>query len=313
MQTIHDPKSISLDQGSVLTIGNFDGVHLGHQSLISRILEESQKQKQKSVVVTFWPHPREVVSPEKVHRPLTTRSERLRLLAALGVDFVMELAFTRELANLTPRDFVKDYLLPLNLRHLVTGYDFSLGRGRSGHTEELRELGYEFGFTVEQMPALKQDGDILSSTELRKLIAKGEVERASKFLGRPYALTGKVIAGFGRGKILGFPTANIAPPDLLLPKMGVYAALAKILGKTYPALVNLGHNPTFGHLPLSLEAFLLEGGSDFYGEELTLNFLTYLRPEERFANALELQKQITADCAQAKKLFYEQKQLRSDG
>lgn len=303
MQTAHTPKELALSGPSVLTIGNFDGVHKGHQSLILRTLELARTMQMTSIVVTFWPHPRRIVHPEKTHFPLTTRRKRLELLAALGVDCVLELDFTQELARQSPEEFVRNYLLAVNMRHLITGYDFCLGRGRSGHTEELRTIGATFGFSVEQMPALTQVGDIVSSTRLRALIAQGDLASANTLLGRHYEIEGEVIHGFGRGENLGFPTANLAPPDILLPADGVYAAYAQSPGVQAKALVNIGHNPTFGQLPLSVEAFLLDHHGDLYGQTLSLALISRLRGEKRFAGPAELAAQITRDREQAQAIF----------
>ncbi|MCR5814262.1 MAG: bifunctional riboflavin kinase/FAD synthetase [Desulfovibrio sp.] len=303
MQIAHTPKELAVSGQSVLTIGNFDGVHKGHQSLILRTLEIAKKQQMTSIVVTFWPHPRRIVHPQKPHFPLSTRQKRLELLAELGVDCVLELDFTPELARQSPEEFVQNYLLALSLRHLVTGYDFCLGRGRSGHTEELRAIGAKYGFRVEQMPALKQVDDIVSSTRLRALIAQGDLISASQLLGRLYEIEGEVIHGFGRGEKLGFPTANLAPPDILLPANGVYAAYARCAGRYCQALVNIGHNPTFGEQPLCVEAFLLESQGSLYGQTLNLAFVSRLREEIRFASPADLVKQIGLDLQKAKAIF----------
>ncbi|MCR4666057.1 MAG: bifunctional riboflavin kinase/FAD synthetase [Desulfovibrio sp.] len=303
MQILHAPQEYVSSRFSVVTIGNFDGVHLGHRSLIERTLATGRARRLTSIVVTFWPHPRCVVSPSKPHSPLSTREKRSELLSALNIDVLLELPFTPSLAALSPLDFVQEYLLPLRMKHLVTGYDFCLGKGRSGHTAELAEIGRTYGFSVEQMPALL-DGDlIVSSTRLRKLIAEGNVSEAALLLGRPYGLEGPVVHGFGRGKGLGFPTANIAPTETLLPAEGVYAAGAMLGGKCYPCLVNIGRNPTFDGNDLSVEAYLLDVNVDCYGSRLAIFFIDRLREERRFADAEALSRQITADIERARVLF----------
>ncbi|MBQ7456113.1 MAG: bifunctional riboflavin kinase/FAD synthetase [Desulfovibrio sp.] len=302
MHVVHNPNDLTLS-ASAITIGNFDGVHRGHQSLILRTLSLAKQNAMPAIVVTFWPHPRSIVSPTKSHHPLTTREDRLALLGELGIPYVLELPFTKDLANLEPLAFVTQYLMPLSLTHLVTGYDFSLGRGRTGKTEELRRIGNELGFSVEQMPPLTDNGVIISSTHLRTLIAQGDIKNANMLLGRPYQLKGRVIHGFGRGKGLGFPTANIAVDNILLPAKGVYAANIAIQGKTVHAMVNIGNTPTFGENDLSIECHLLNYTGDCYDETLSLSLLAYLRPEQRFPSPEALIAQIHKDIAQAQTIF----------
>ncbi|MBO4368860.1 MAG: bifunctional riboflavin kinase/FAD synthetase [Desulfovibrio sp.] len=309
MQILHAPDELNASKDAVLTIGNFDGVHRGHQTLIKRTLAISREKNMTSIVVTFWPHPRCVVAPQKTHHPLSTRTRRAELLAALGIDILLELPFTQDLANLSPESFVQRYLLPLRLRYLVTGYDFSLGKGRSGHTAELITIGERFGFCVEQMPPLEDNGLIISSTHLRALITQGDVKQAAFLLGRFYDLEGEVIHGAGRGKGLGFPTANMKPPKTLLPAEGVYAAKAH-LSQDYPCLVNIGCNPTFGANALSIESYLLDTEADLYGARLSLSFMERLRDEVAFPSQEALVQQITKDIANAKTIFQEQNESR---
>ena len=306
MEIIHSPSEIA-QKASCVTIGNFDGLHLGHQSLIRRVKEISAKEHYQSIVITFWPHPRQVVTPDKPHFAITTRERRLELLAAYNLDTILELPFTKELANHTPEEFVLEYLKPLETKYLITGYDFSLGRGRSAHTKELVTLGQKWGFVVEQMPPLMHDGTIVSSTHLRSLISQGALDQAEQLLGRPYQLLGIVRPGAARGRTLGFPTANILPPNTLLPATGVYAAYATIGQTTSRALVNIGHNPTFGDNPLSIESYLLDLSGDFYDCRLTLSFVARLRPEQKFNSPEDLVNQIKLDLANANKIFAEKK------
>lgn len=219
-------------RATAVTIGNFDGVHQGHQVLIRRALTYSQQFGLDCVVITFWPHPRVLFG--KPHQPLTSRAARLRLLQGLGDLRVLELPFTRELAALSPEEFVRQHLLPLRLKHLVIGHDFTLGRGRSGQPEVLRALGAKYGFDVDQLPPVEVGGHVVSSTCLRELIGKGDVATAASLLGHAYGCEGLVVHGEGRGTGLGFPTANIAIPDTMLPAPGVYATRVVVphLGRT---------------------------------------------------------------------------------
>lgn len=300
MELIHSPHELNITCSSCVTIGNFDGVHKGHQTLLLRTIERAKAANLKSLCITFWPHPRSVVAPHKKHSPLSTRIKRLELLEKIGLDAVCELNFTSELANFTPAKFVEQYLVPLSTKILITGYDFCLGRNRSGHTEQLKALGQEFGFEVEQLQPLYLNGEIISSTRLRNLIGLGEMERAKELLGRFYAVQGEVIHGLGRGRDLGFPTANLSTPKTLLPAVGVYAAYALWQSQVMQAVVNIGCNPTFGANTLSVEAFLLDCNANLYGQTLELQFVKRLRNEVTFKNSCELSAQIHHDVEHAK-------------
>lgn len=302
MRICHTISELSL-QAKALTIGNFDGVHKGHQTLLSRTIELAKAFQHESLVITFWPHPRCVVSPSKTHCPIATREKRLEYLAAFGIDCVLELEFTRALASLSAECFVKDYLVPLNVKEMVTGYDFSLGRGREGHTEELRLVGQKWGFSVEQMPPLYLEGNIVSSTRLRALLLQGDFVHANALLGRYYELQGEVIHGCKRGRTLGFPTANLKKPITVLPSEGVYACYASLYGEKKQALLNIGHNPTFGDNPLSIECFLLDEERDLYGQTLDLALVERVRGEKKFPDARALIEQIHADIAKARDIL----------
>lgn len=303
MQIVTSVDALSSLPGTGVTIGNFDGVHKGHQALILRTLHVCREQALECVVLTFWPHPRLVLFPERGHLPLTTREERLELLAGLGVRRVLELPFTRELAALSPEDFVRRCLLPLNLRELVVGYDFSLGRDRSGHADVLRALGARCGFGVEQVPPVIVDDAVVSSTRLRDLIRQGDVWRAARLLGRFYGFAGPVVHGEGRGSGLGFPTANLMPPQALLPAEGVYAARVRVGRRAYQAVTNVGRKPTFGGRELCIESFLLDASENLYGQTVRLEFVARLRGEQRFESAQALTRQITRDVAETRRVL----------
>ncbi|WP_304023483.1 bifunctional riboflavin kinase/FAD synthetase [Desulfovibrio piger] len=290
-------------RATAVTIGNFDGVHQGHQVLIRRALTYSQQFGLDCVVITFWPHPRVLFG--RPHQPLTSRAARMRLLQGLGDLRVLELPFTHELAALSPEEFVRQHLLPLRLKHLVIGHDFTLGRGRSGQPDVLRALGEKYGFDVDQLPPVEVGGHVVSSTCLRELIGKGDVATAASLLGHAYGCEGLVVHGEGRGTGLGFPTANIAIPDTMLPAPGVYATRVVVphLGKTLQAVTNIGRKPTFGDYGLSIESFLLDTDLNLYGNELRLDFVARLRDEKRFESADALVAQIRTDVARARDLL----------
>ena len=268
-------------RATAVTIGNFDGVHQGHQVLIRRALTYSQQFGLDCVVITFWPHPRVLFG--RPHQPLTSRAARMRLLQGLGDLRVLELPFTHELAALSPEEFVRQHLLPLRLKHLVIGH----------------------GFDVDQLPPVEVGGHVVSSTCLRELIGKGDVATAASLLGHAYGCEGLVVHGEGRGTGLGFPTANIAIPDTMLPAPGVYATRVVVphLGKTLQAVTNIGRKPTFGDYGLSIESFLLDTDLNLYGSELRLDFVARLRDEKRFDSADALVAQIRTDVARARDLL----------
>lgn len=303
MQIADTPAAFASLPATGVTIGNFDGVHLGHQALVRRTLEVCAAGGLDCVVVTFRPHPRTVLTPERPHAPLSTRAERFALLERLGVRHILELPFTRELAALSPEDFVRTYLLPLKPRELVVGHDFTLGRGRSGHPELLQQLGRGLCFRVEQVGAVLADGAPVSSTRLRKCLADGDVALAARLLGRPYTVAGQVTHGEGRGRGLGFPTANLDGAATVLPANGVYAVRARCGGRRFDAVTNIGIKPTFGGDRLTVESFLLDAEGDFYGEDLRLDFVARLRGEQRFPDAAALSRQIGADVAKARRLL----------
>lgn len=288
---------------SVVTIGNFDGVHLGHQALLGHAKQIAEDRGFSSCLITFWPHPREVVRPDMPHRPLSERAERFDLLASQGFDNILELPFDRQMAALEPAQFVEKYLVPLNMAVLVIGHDFALGHGASGNYAALSALGRKLGFEVRQIDALAMDGQPISSTRLRKCLEEGNVEDMARFLGRPYQICGEVVHGFGRGAGLGFPTANIRPPRKLLPAVGVYATIALCAGQRYPAVTNIGKNPTFEGKKLSVESFLLDADENLYGRELCLLFIGRIRGEVRFDSPKDLAGQIDKDIKTARAIL----------
>lgn len=287
-----------------ITIGNFDGVHRGHQALVRRSLEVCREKGLDCVVVTFWPHPRAFFSGKDMP-PLATEAARRTLLGELGIDYLYELPFNRELANLTPEAFLDRYLRPLHLAQLVIGYDFRLGKGRSGDFATLKALGERHGFGVEQVPPVLYGEAPISSTRLRAVIAAGDMATAAAMLGRPHGFSGTVIHGEGRGTGLGFPTANLAVPPVQLPPDGVYATRVRLQERAWAAVTNIGFKPTFGGRERTIESFLIDGDINLYGEDIRLDFLARLRDERRFASAGELAAQIGRDVEQARALARE--------
>ena len=284
---------------SCVTIGNFDGVHRGHQLLVRETLQHCRKRDLDCVAVTFWPHPRALFSGHKMP-PLADLQTRRKLLGGLGVQYLLELTFTREIAALSPEEFYLNYLAPLEMDTLVVGYDFCLGKGRSGDFAALSALGRTHGFAVYQVPPLLLDDRPISSTRIRKAIEEGDMGLASSMLGRPHGLFGLVIHGQGRGTGLGFPTANLQPADVLLPPDGVYATRVTCRDQVYAAVTNIGFTPTFGGRERTIESFLLDRDINLYGQRIQVDFLERLRSEKRFDSVSELTAQIARDVEQGR-------------
>ncbi len=307
MQRIHSLNNLDIlpatCAGTCITIGNFDGVHVGHQTLIRRMIEKAAQQKLMPTVVTFWPHPLTVLAGSRAPALLISQEERAQLFAALGVNLSLEIPFTKELAALNPEAFVNTVLVPLRCRQLIIGYDFSLGKGRAGNVHVLEELGKKYGFTVEQLSPVIERGAVVSSTRIRNVVRSGDMWEAQALLGRYYHIEGSIIHGYGRGKGLGFPTANIAAEQVLLPRQGVYVTWATLCDSenstALPAVTNIGTAPTFDNAAMSIESFLLAGGEDMYGKRLRLSFVQHIRDEQRFENIDELTCRIAKDVALA--------------
>ena len=289
----------------VLTIGNFDGVHLGHQHIFRLVREKAREIGGESIVYTFDPHPVAVLAPE--HKPplITPLEEKLRLIADRGLDVAILANFSGKFAGQTPEDFVKTILYDqIKIRQLYVGHDYTFGKGRRGNIALLKELGRKLGFNVEVVEAVRVGGMVVSSTLIRELIQKGQLREAAQLLGRNYLLYGQVIHGHGRGsKKLGFPTANLKPAGELLPKPGIYAVWAIFEEKRYPGVANLGWNPTFHDQKFSIEVHILKFNQDIYGQPLRVEFVERLRDEAMFHGPEELVAQIKKDIAQAKKVL----------
>lgn len=290
---------------TAVTIGVFDGVHRGHQHLISGLRERAASEGLQTAALTFNPHPRAVLRPGLVVTYLTSLEERVELLYGLGLDAVGVLPFTSELAQISARDFVGLLCDELQMKLLVVGPDFALGRGREGTPEVMRSLGEELGFVVEVAAMLQEEGAKVGSTAVRQALADGDVRTVMELLGRPYSLRGPVVQGDQRGRELGFPTANIAIGlDRALPAYGIYVTRAHLREGTHQSATNIGIRPTFDVEPTpTVETFLLDFDDDIYGEEMTIELLERLRGEEKFASAEELIAQMHRDVEKARGFF----------
>lgn len=300
----------SLDEASLqntwATIGSFDGVHLGHQNIIRWLVREAHAANANAAVLTFYPHPAVVLRGLTGPFLLTDMDERAALLEELGVDNLITLRFDRQMAALTPQEFMHQLNDHLDLRHLLVGYDFALGRARSGDIPTLARIGETLGYSVESMPPVELDGEVVSSSRIRTLLADGDVRGASRLLGRRYALRGEIIHGDGRGHGLGIPTANLdIQPERILPAHGVYATLARMENQVIFSVTNIGLRPTFenGQAVPRVETHLLDFNQDLYGSTMELQFVQYLRPEQRFASVQALLTQIHQDIHQAREVL----------
>jgi riboflavin kinase/FMN adenylyltransferase len=286
-------------KGTVITVGTFDGVHRGHRDVVERLVARSRSLKIPSALVTFEPHPLEIVNPAAAPLLLTTHYEKLEVLAETGLDYVAVLPFTPELAAFSAEDFVELVLRRrFRLRELLIGYDHGFGKQRAGNVDVLRTLGERDGFRVEVVdPVATPDGHAVSSTSIRRAVAGGDLERAAAGLGRLYSVSGRVLEGSQRGRTIGFPTLNLGPPPprKLLPPEGVYAVRVQTPGGPVGGMMNLGPRPTFGDASTSLEAHLFDAGGDFYGADVRIDFVMRLRETRKFASAELLSRQLRDD------------------
>jgi len=290
--------------GAVVTIGNFDGVHLGHREIFRRVKALAAGTSGSSVVVTFIPHPLKVLAPERSLPLISTYGEKETLIEASAIDCLVTIPFTRAFAELSAREFVRDVLVGgIGVRCLVIGHDYAFGRGREGNEEMLRRLGAEFGFDLEVLDPIGSGGTIYSSSAIRQLVEDGAVADVVPLLGRHFSLGGTVVHGFERGTGLGFPTANIATDKELIPKTGVYAVQVKIDDRIWDGACNIGTNPTFAGTERTIEAFLFDFDGGLYGRELRLYFIQRLRDERRFSGTEELRAAIAADVARCREIL----------
>jgi riboflavin kinase/FMN adenylyltransferase len=288
----------ALPNGTTVTVGSFDGVHLGHQAVLQEIDRRARASGRASVLVTFDPHPLEVVNPEAAPPLLTTGPERLEILAQSPLDYVLLLRFDRHLAGLPPEGFVREILLHrCGMRELVIGHDHGFGRGRSGDVETLRRLGASEGFEVDVVSPVDFGGQHVSSSRIRRAVAGGDLLTARAMLGRPYNVVGRVTAGERRGRLLGVPTINLSElsPRKLLPPDGVYAVRVEWRGGGGGGMMNQGPRPTFQDGKRVLEAHLFDFEGDLYGEWVRVEWVERLRDTKRFESVQQLQKQLERD------------------
>ena len=305
MQHFSDLKKISLE-GSLVTIGSFDGVHIGHKQIIHSLVNQAQEAGIPAVVVTFHPHPQLVLKDETRPYYLTLPDKRAQLLGELGIDLVLTHPFTSETSQMNPEDFISQLHEHLKFSELWVGYDFALGKDRRGTPSHLRDLGQVYKYQVHEIPAFFHEGELVSSSLIRNKIRTGQIRKAAQLLGRSFEIGGEVIKGEKRGKSLGFATSNLdVDPEVINIKPGVYACRANVSGKTYSAVTNIGYRPTFGEdlKAPRIEAHLLDFSGDLYGNWVDLVFIDRLRDEMKFSQVSDLVEQISSDVEQAREIL----------
>ena len=296
-----DPKF----KGGALSVGVFDGVHLGHQRVLARTVERADALGAAPVVFTFHPHPLEILHPAAAPPLIQTFGQKLELMRRLGIQAVVWPEHVERILSMSPEDFLRRIVVgALAARVLVEGRDFRFGARRAGHADQLASLADAHGLEVEVVDDVVSGGERVSSTHIRSLLAEGRVADAARCLGRSYAYLGTVVEGHHRGQPLGFPTVNLSAPRFLIPAEGVYAAWAEVHGRRWPAAVSIGRAPTFhAHEPVTVEAFLLDFEGELYGDQVTVEFLERLRDQQAFPDPDALKAQMSADCLRVREVL----------
>jgi riboflavin kinase/FMN adenylyltransferase len=300
----HIDDAAQLLTASVVTIGNFDGVHLGHQALVTRSVEEARRRNEDSVVLTFEPHPLTVLVPERAPRLILAGEDKIEIFQDLGVDVLVNQRFDSSFASLDAETFVRQFVVDrLKAKKIWVGRDLRFGQGRKGSVEQLIDWGPKLGFEVSIVEPILLDGVRVSSSHIRRLIEEGRVDEASKSLGRHHFVSGTVVDGNRRGRELGFPTANIASRTEVIPKDGIYATLFCIDNEQWRSVSSIGVNPTFGVGPRTVESYILDFDQTIYGQTVNVAFLKRLRDEIKFADSVGLIAQIHEDVRNARAVF----------
>ncbi|MGG6229572.1 bifunctional riboflavin kinase/FAD synthetase [Tenacibaculum sp. SDUM215027] len=298
MEIIHSIFDLTPSQKTMVTIGTFDGVHIGHQKIIEKLVSEAKAGNKKSVLLTFFPHPRMVLQKDVSIKLINTINERAQHLEKLGLDYLIIHPFSREFSRLTALDFVRDILVnQLNISKLIIGYDHHFGKNREGNIEQLTEYSHLYDFIVEEIPAQDIDEVSVSSTKIRKALANGHLKTANNYLGYNFSLTGKVVNGKQLGGKIGFPTANIDVHEnyKLIPKTGVYVVKSDIDNTTVYGMMNIGNRPTVDGEHQTIEVHYFNFNQNLYGKELTIELLYYLRDEQKFDSVSDLISQLKKD------------------
>jgi len=292
----------SLSKNTIITIGNFDGVHLGHKKILQFLIREAQQYDLFSLVLTFSPHPDIILGKGKV-KMIQTLDQRLKAIEKFGIQAVLITSFDKEFSNLSSEEFIQKVMVnALNAEEVVIGEGFQFGKNREGNINTLRALGAHLNFRVHEIPKVIKDGRTVSSSLIRRLLQEGKIEEANILLGRYYEIEGKVIKGKDRGKVIGFPTANIKTENEIIP-MGVYVSQVVIDSRTYPSLTNAGCRPTFGREDMQVESYIIDFDRKLYGQEIAVRLIKKIRDEIKFKSPEELSLQIRKDLKQAEAYF----------
>lgn len=299
MNIFHDISDINKDENTFITLGTFDGIHLGHQKIIDRLISKTRSANGRSILITFHPHPRNVISQNTDFKILSTPEEKAAVLEKLGIMNLLVISFTKEFSQQTAEEFFKNYIIDkIGIKDIIIGYDHHFGKGRGGDESTLREMGGQYGFGVETVSAFRLDGEIVSSTKIRKALTEGDIKKANAYLDRNYEFSGLVIEGDKRGRELGFPTANIKidNENKLLPALGIYLVEFFVRNKKHYGLLSIGKRPTFYNSgKIVPEVYIYNFDEEIYGEKVRVTVLERLRGEEKFSSADELVEQMQID------------------
>ncbi len=304
MEIIRDLDSLRPFPCPAVALGNFDGVHMGHQTILRTAIERAKRDHGAAFALTFDPNPAKVLAPDRAPRLILTSADKLELLRTSGIDGVMVINFDRALSRLSPREFVRTYLLDrIGVRTVVVGHSVSFGHNRAGNAAVMTDLGREFGFDVMVIGPVNVAGMEVSSTKVREVIASGDLRTAANLLGRPHFLTGPVVHGRERGRKIGFPTANIQSRTEILPPDGVYATRLMLDDGPHPSITNIGMRPTFAEPERTIEAHVFDFDRDLYDREVRLELIERIRPERKFDSGAALAAQIAADLKRARAIL----------
>lgn len=292
------------DESIAITIGNFDGVHRGHQAMLSSIIDQCRQNQYKLVVITFRPHPVQILRPRE-NFLINSYKERSELLSQMGVDYLIEIPFTRDLSTLLPEDFLDKFVMTPSLQKIFIGHDFAFGAQKKGDADFIASYSKSKQIDYQLMNEYSSESLKYSSTSVRNFLNDGDVVRASEILGRNFYVSGRIVKGAGRGKTIGFPTANISYDEArIIPQRGVYVTKTHYRDQLYYSVSNIGHNPTFSQRDeLSVETYILDFDQDIYGEEIKVEFIKRLRDERKFSSVNDLIVQIRKDVEQAREIF----------
>lgn len=307
MRIFDDLSKITKDENTVLTLGTFDGIHMGHRKILEKVKKKAASSGCRSLLITFDPHPRKIITPDYDIKLLTNLKEKTKLIEDTGIENLLIINFTKEFSQITSEEFVKEYLLKkIGVKEIVIGYDHHFGKGRNGDANTLRRLGVEYNFIVTMVDPIKVNGETVNSTAVRKALAEGNIKKVNSYLGRNYSFAGKVVEGDKRGRTLGFPTANIKAEnhDKLLPALGIYAVRFSFDGETHNGLMSVGNRPTFYSAGETVvEVWLYDFDRDIYGRDVNVEIIEFIRGEERFSSADELISQMQKDKLKGSEIF----------